>query len=187
MKRSFRLMSAATLGALLTIGGCASTSTQRSTGQTIDDGVITANVKAHLIDNEIVEAGEVNVTTYRGVVQLSGFVDSNEEKAQATKEAQSVEGVKEVRNDLKVQGTNVADRSTGEVIDDATLTAKVKTALIDDELTKAGEINVETHQGVVQLAGFVNTDAERNQATAVARGVAGVKSVRNDLQIKPKS
>jgi hyperosmotically inducible protein len=181
------LISAATLAALLAMGGCASTSTQRSTGQTIDDGVITATVKAHLIDNDIVEAGEVNVTTYRGVVQLSGFVDSNDEKAQATKAAQSVEGVKEVRNDLKVQGTNVADRSTGDVVDDAALTAKVKAALIDDELTKAGEINVETRQGVVQLAGFVNTDAERDQATAVARGVAGVKSVRNDLQIKPKS
>ncbi len=182
------LISAATLiGALFAVGGCASTSTQRSAGQTIDDGVITAKVKAELVDNDIVEAGEVNVTTYRGVVQLSGFVDSNEEKTQATKAAQSVEGVKEVRNDLKVQGTNVADRSTGDVIDDAAVTAKVKTALIDDELTKAGEINVETRQGVVQLAGFVSTDAERDQATAVARGVAGVKSVRNDLQIKPRS
>jgi hyperosmotically inducible protein len=188
MKKSFLRISAATLvGALLAVGGCASTSTQRGAGETIDDGVITAKVKAELIDNDIVEAGEVNVETYRGVVQLSGFVDSNEEKSQATKAAQSVEGVKEVRNDLKVQGTNVADRSTGEVVDDATLTAKVKAALIDDELTKAGEINVETRQGVVQLAGFVNTDAERDQATNVARGVAGVKSVRNDLQIKPKS
>lgn len=106
MKRSFMLISAATLmGALLAVGGCASTSTQRSAGQTIDDGVITAKVKAELIDNDIVEAGEVNVNTYRGVVQLSGFVDSNDEKSQATKAAQSVEGVKEVRNDLEVQGT----------------------------------------------------------------------------------
>lgn len=188
MKRSFNLITVATLlGALLVVGGCASAPAERSTGQTIDDGVITAKVKAELVDNDIVEAGEVNVTTYRGVVQLSGFVDSNDEKSQATKAAQSVEGVKEVRNDLKVQGTNVADRSTGDVIDDAAVTAKVKAALIDDELTKAGEINVETRQGVVQLAGFVNTDAERDQATTVARGVTGVKSVRNDLQIKPKS
>ena len=188
MKHSYIPVSAATLlGALLAVSGCASTRTQRSAGETIDDGVITAKVKAELIDNDIVDAGEVNVNTYRGVVQLSGFVDSNEEKSQATKAAQSVAGVKEVRNDLKVQGTNVADRSTGDVVDDAALTAKVKTALIDDELTKAAEINVETRQGVVQLAGFVNTDAERDRATVVARSVAGVKSVRNDLQIKPKS
>ncbi len=187
MKRTVLLpFAAAVLGALLGLSGCASTNTQRSAGETIDDGVLTAKVKAELIDNDIVEAGEVNVTTYRGVVQLSGFVDSNEEKAQATKAAQSVEGVKEVRNDLKVQGTQVADRSAGDVVDDAGITAKVKTALIDDEMTKASQINVETREGIVQLAGFVNTDAERDRATQVARSVSGVKDVRNDLQIKPK-
>jgi hyperosmotically inducible protein len=115
-------------------------------------------------------------------------VDSNEEKTQATQAAKSVSGVKDVRNDLKVQGegTQVADRSAGAVVDDSALTAKVKTALISDETTKGTQINVETRDGVVQLAGFVNTDAERERATQVARGVSGVKDVRNDLQIKPK-
>jgi hyperosmotically inducible protein len=175
------------LSAALALGGCASTATQRSAGETIDDGVLTGKVKAALIDNDIVEAGEVNVTSYRGVVQLSGFVDSNEEKAQATEAAKSVEGVKEVHNDLKVQGqgTKVADRSAGDVVDDSAITASVKTALIGDELTKGSQINVETRDGVVQLAGFVNTDAERDRATQVARDVTGVKDVRNDLEIKP--
>lgn len=186
MQHTVLPFAATLLGALLCIGGCASTSSQRSTGETIDDGVITAKVKATLIDNDIVEAGEVNVNTYRGVVHLSGFVDNNEEKQQAGQAAKTVEGVKEVRNDLKVQGTQVAERSAGDVIDDAAITAKVKTALIDDELTKASQINVETRAGVVQLGGFVNTDAERDRATQVARSVSGVKEVRNDLQIKPK-
>lgn len=189
MKRKMRLSLLATvLGATLALGGCASTDTQRGTGETIDDAAVTAKVKAALVDNDIVEAGEVNVTTYRGVVQLSGFVDSNEEKTQATQAAKSVSGVKDVRNDLKVQGegTQVADRSAGAVVDDSALTAKVKTALIGDETTKGTQINVETRDGVVQLAGFVNTDAERERATEVARGVSGVKDVRNDLQIKPK-
>ena len=176
------------LGAAFALGGCAATDTQRAAGETIDDGVITGKVKAALIDNDIVEAGEVNVTTYRGVVQLSGFVDTNEEKTQATAAAKSVGGVKEVRNDLKVQGqgTQVADRSAGAVVDDSALTASVKTALIGDATTKGSQINVETRDGVVQLAGFVNTDAERDRATQVARGVSGVKDVRNDLEIKPK-
>ncbi|HSC06320.1 MAG TPA: BON domain-containing protein [Steroidobacteraceae bacterium] len=189
MKRKMRLSLLATvLGATLALGGCASTDTQRGTGETIDDAAVTAKVKAALVDNDIVEAGEVNVTTYRGVVQLSGFVDSNDEKTQATQAAKSVSGVKDVRNDLKVQGegTQVADRSAGAVVDDSALTAKVKTALIGDETTKGTQINVETRDGVVQLAGFVNTDAERERATEVARGVSGVKDVRNDLQIKPK-
>jgi hyperosmotically inducible protein len=189
MKRKMRLSLLATiLGASLALGGCASTDTQRGTGETIDDAAVTAKVKVALVDNDIVEAGEVNVTTYRGVVQLSGFVDSNEEKTQATQAAKSVSGVKDVRNDLKVQGegTQVADRSAGAVVDDSALTAQVKTALIGDETTKGTQINVETRDGVVQLAGFVNTDAERERATEVARGVSGVKDVRNDLQIKPK-
>lgn len=189
MKRKMRLSLFATiLGAGLALGGCASTDTQRGTGETIDDAAITTKVKAALVDNDIVEAGEVNVNTYRGVVQLSGFVDSNEEKTQAAQAAKSVSGVKDVRNDLKVQGegTQVADRSAGAVVDDSALTAKVKTALIGDETTKGTQINVETRDGVVQLAGFVNTDAERERATEVARGVSGVKDVRNDLQIKPK-
>jgi hyperosmotically inducible protein len=99
-----------------------------------------------------------------------------------------VAGVKEVKNDLKVQGqgTQVAERSAGEVVDDSALTAKVKTALIGDDVTKGSQINVETRDGVVQLAGFVNTDAERDRATQVARSVSGVKDVRNDLEIKPK-
>ena len=189
MKPKMRLSLLATiLGASLALGGCASTDTQRGTGETIDDAALTAKVKAALVDNDIVEAGEVNVNTYRGVVQLSGFVDSNEEKTQAAQAAKSVSGVKDVRNDLKVQGegTQVADRSAGAVVDDSALTAKVKTALIGDETTKGTQINVETRDGVVQLAGFVNTDAERERATEVARGVSGVKDVRNDLQIKPK-
>ncbi|HJS21553.1 MAG TPA: BON domain-containing protein [Steroidobacteraceae bacterium] len=189
MKRTMRSAFLATLlGAGLALGGCAATDTQRATGETIDDSVVTAKVKAALIDNDIVEAGEVNVNTYRGVVQLSGFVDSNEEKTQATQAAKSVDGVKEVRNELKVQGegTQVANRSAGAVVDDSALTAKVKTALIGDEVTKGTQINVETRDGVVQLAGFVSTDAERDRATQVARGVSGVKDVRNDLEIKPK-
>ena len=72
-------------------------------------------------------------------MQLNGFVGTQAEKSAATKAAQGVSGVKEVRNNLEVKSTVMADadRSPGEVIDDATITAKVKTALIADETTKA--------------------------------------------------
>ncbi len=72
--------------------------------------------------------------------------------------------------------------SAGEVVDDSVLTAKVKTALIEDPVTKADEINVETYRGVVQLGGFVETAREKSRAAEVARAVSGVKEVRNDLR-----
>ncbi|HJX58415.1 MAG TPA: BON domain-containing protein [Thiobacillus sp.] len=73
---------------------------------------------------------------------------------------------------------------TGQYIDDTVITAKVKAALIEDPLTKAIEINVETFKGVVQLSGFVISQAAADRAVALARGVAGVKSVKNDMRIK---
>lgn len=73
---------------------------------------------------------------------------------------------------------------TGEYIDDSVITTKVKTALINDPTTKALEINVETFKGVVQLSGFVSTQAAINRAVELARGVSGVKSVRNDMRLK---
>ena len=73
---------------------------------------------------------------------------------------------------------------TGQYIDDTVITAKVKAVIFDDSLTKASEVNVETFKGVVQLSGFVSSQAAANRAVELARGVAGVKSVKNDMRIK---
>ena len=73
---------------------------------------------------------------------------------------------------------------TGEYIDDSVITTKVKAALVNDPVTKATEINVETFKGVVQLSGFVSTQGAINRAVELARGVSGVKSVRNDMRLK---
>jgi len=78
-------------------------------------------------------------------------------------------------------------RTAGQTMDDGTITAKVKTALIQDPTTKARDINVDTYQGVVQLSGFVDDKAQRSRAVEVARGVNGVKEVRDNLEIKPAS
>jgi hyperosmotically inducible protein len=77
-----------------------------------------------------------------------------------------------------------SQKGTGEYIDDAVITTKVKAALIENPLTKAYQIEVETYKGVVQLSGFVATQAEANKAVEVARGVQGVTSVKNDIRIK---
>lgn len=69
-------------------------------------------------------------------------------------------------------------------MDDTAITAKVKTAIFNDASLKSAEINVETFKGVVQLSGFVNSEADINRAVSVARGIAGVKSVKNDMRLK---
>lgn len=74
--------------------------------------------------------------------------------------------------------------STGEYIDDTLITAKVKTAIMNDPDISAAEINVETFKGVVQLSGFVSEPADMDRAVVVARGIHGVVSVKSDMRVK---
>lgn len=74
--------------------------------------------------------------------------------------------------------------SVGEYIDDAALTTKVKASILNEPTLKATEINVETFKGDVQLSGFVSNQDMINKAVDVARGVKGVKSVKNDMRVK---
>ena len=73
---------------------------------------------------------------------------------------------------------------TGEYIDDTVITTKVKAEIFKDDSLKSSEINVETFKGVVQLSGFVNSQADIDRAVAVARTVKGVTSVKNNMQVK---
>jgi osmotically-inducible protein OsmY len=74
--------------------------------------------------------------------------------------------------------------SPAEYVDDSVITLKVKTAIFAEESLKSSEVNVETFKGVVQLSGFVNSQADIQRAVAVASEVGGVKSVKNDMQLK---
>lgn len=73
---------------------------------------------------------------------------------------------------------------TGEYFDDSVVTTKVKAAIFNEPSLKSAEINVETYKGVVQLSGFVRTKTDTKKAVEVARSVKGVKSVKNDMQVK---
>jgi hyperosmotically inducible protein len=73
---------------------------------------------------------------------------------------------------------------TGEYVDDTVITTKVKAAILNEPTLKSAEINVETFKGVVQLSGFVSSQAAENKAVEVARTVGGVKSVKNDMRLK---
>jgi osmotically-inducible protein OsmY len=73
---------------------------------------------------------------------------------------------------------------TGEYVDDTVITSKVKTAIFEQPTLKSAEINVETFKGVVQLSGFVSSQANINTAVMTAQHVAGVTSVKNDMRVK---
>jgi osmotically-inducible protein OsmY len=74
--------------------------------------------------------------------------------------------------------------STGEFVDDSVITTKVKALLAEDDFLKSFQISVETRKGIVQLSGFVNSQDAVNKAGQIARGVGGVKSVKNSLIVK---
>jgi osmotically-inducible protein OsmY len=82
------------------------------------------------------------------------------------------------------QPAAAGQQTAGEAVDDAVVTAKVKARLVDDEVTKAYQINVETFKGTVQLSGSVDSEEARSRATELARNVGGVKNVKNSLQIR---
>lgn len=81
-------------------------------------------------------------------------------------------------------GSTDSQSGTGEYFDDTVITGKVKTAIARDPALSSFEINVETLKGAVQLSGFVSTQAEATKAVQLARGVAGVKSVHNDIRLR---
>jgi len=73
---------------------------------------------------------------------------------------------------------------TGEYLDDSVINSKVKAAILHEPTLSSAEINVETFKGVVQLSGFVNSSDDITKAVEMASGVGGVKSVKNDMQLK---
>jgi osmotically-inducible protein OsmY len=83
--------------------GCASTSTKESTGQYVDDSVITTKVKSAILGEPGLKVSEIKVETFKGVVQLSGFVSSRDDINSAIKIASNVDGVKSVENDMQLK------------------------------------------------------------------------------------
>lgn len=91
------------IGLLTSFLGCTSTHKQESTGQYVDDSVITTKVKTAIFNEPTLKSFQINVKTYKAVVQLSGFVDSSQNVTKAGEVAGAVEGVVSVKNDLIVK------------------------------------------------------------------------------------
>jgi osmotically-inducible protein OsmY len=91
------------IAAFALVAGCASTSTQESTGQYMDDSAITAKVKAAIFNDPSLKSAEINVETFKRQVQLSGFVSSSANMDEAVSVARGVGGVLSVKNDMRLK------------------------------------------------------------------------------------
>jgi osmotically-inducible protein OsmY len=97
------LVAAALLGMAITTVGCAGSPTTKSTGDVIDDTTIATKVKAKLIDDPVVKASNIQVETFKGTVQLSGFAATQAEADRAVQLARETTGVKSVKNDIRIK------------------------------------------------------------------------------------
>jgi hyperosmotically inducible periplasmic protein len=150
-------------------------------GTQVDDSVITSSVKSVLLSDELVKSFDLQVETRKGVVQLSGFVDSQAQIDQAVALTRAVAGVTDVENGVTLKGGST---TVGTKIDDATVTGRVKTALLADPDIKSFDISVLTFKGEVQLTGFVNSQAQIDQAGKLASAAEGATGLKNELMIK---
>ena len=150
-------------------------------GTQVDDTVITSSVKSLLLADELVKSFDLQVETRKGVVQLSGFVDSQAQIDQAVSLTRAVAGVTDVENGVTLKGGTT---TVGNKIDDASVTGRVKTALLADKDIKSFDISVLTFKGEVQLTGFVNSQNQIDMATRLASEAQGATSVKNELMIK---
>lgn len=103
MKTINQFLSVVFMALVLIVSGCASTSKEKSTGEYLDDAVITTKVKAAFVEDDQLKATEIQVETFKGVVQLSGFVEDRSHIGEAERVAREVKGVKSVKNDIRVK------------------------------------------------------------------------------------
>lgn len=166
-------------------GLLASASSAQSTAPAkLEDAGTTARVKTALITNKATKAHQINVETFDGVVQLSGFVDSEVARQAAVLAARNVGGVKEVQDRLLIRDAN---RTAGQAIDDTVIAAKLKTELAGAAgLGVASEVVVQVNSGVVELSGFVPTFDQKNCAAEIARRISGVMDVKNNIAVKTR-
>jgi hyperosmotically inducible protein len=150
-------------------------------GTEIDDTVVTAKVKSALLADSAIKSFDLKIETRKGIVQVSGFVDSQAQIAGAVAIAQAVEGVRSVENMLSLKDGKA---TIGNAVDDGIITTKVKSALLADPGMKSFDIAVVTRKGEVQLSGFVDSQAQIDQAISISRKVEGVTAIGNEMSIK---
>ncbi|QKJ85728.1 Osmotically-inducible protein Y [Paramixta manurensis] len=148
----------------------------------MDDSTVTAKAKAALVDDAAIKSTDISVNTHQGVVTLSGFVTSQDQAEKAVALVKNVQGVKSVSDKLHVKdGKNASMKGYA---GDAATTSEIKAKLLADDIVPSRKVKVETNDGVVQLSGSVDSQAQSSRAEGIAKAIEGVKSVKNDLSVK---
>ena len=148
------------------------------------DAWLGMQVKYSLLYNRNVSGIKTDVAVTDGIVTLQGEAENQAQKDLAGEYAKDVEGVKEVKNEMTIAKTsNKTDRTMGEKIDDASITAQVKTAFVFHRSTNAFKTGVETSNGIVTLSGKASSAAGKDMASKVASDVHGVLSVVNNMAL----
>ena len=188
------------LGSLSLVVPTAAVADERTVGEAFDDASITASIKTKLIEDQLTEGFDINVTTKNGVVSLKGGADSQAAKDAATRIAQSTKGVTRVDNQIVVapEGSvarteaNTATLSgevrkganeAGEATEDAWLTTKVKTQLLAEKDIDGSAITVKTDGNVVHLTGVLPSQTMKARAIQVAETTEGVTAVKADTLV----
>ena len=178
-----------TLCTALVVGGALLTGSANALGKAdektpINDSWLTSKTKIALFADARVKGSEINVETTQGVVVIRGKVDSDAAKQAAEGIAKGIDGVKTVKNDLKVVAPS--KREAVEEKDEA-ITARVQKKIAKDSHLKKADIAVQTNAGVVSLTGEVKDITTSANASWTVWFVPGVKSVKNDLMVKEKA
>ena len=164
-----------------TIAPSATVTPPISVGTEIDDTIVTTRVKAAMVGELELKGADVKVETRKGVVQLSGFAETQAQVMRAIAVARAIDGVKDVENGMTLKASEI---TVGNKVDDSVITTKVKSVLLADASIKSFDIATVTSKGVVQLSGFVNNQGQIDQALKLTRAVEGVQSVANEMRIK---
>jgi osmotically-inducible protein OsmY len=153
------------------------------------DSGITTKVKSSFVADDTVKASQIEVTTYNGVVTLTGNVDDVATKERAIQLAKSTQGVVKVVDMLSAREGSATgnapdtDRTLGEVVTDGGITMSVKSRLLEDPLVKGLRIDVDTRDGIVYLTGSVASDVERQKAVQLTKETKGVREVQSNLTL----
>jgi|SRR5579884_669730 len=159
------------------LAGCGSL-TGKIKEERADDATITATIRMKLANDPALHLFRIDVDTHQGVVTLSGALPTEDRKRRAAELAAGVTGVRGVENLLDVGSTRRVDR-----YEDAVIASKITSKLIQNPLTHAHPIDVESEKGKVILTGRVGNQDEKMEAEQIARNTVGVVSVENQLEV----
>jgi osmotically-inducible protein OsmY len=149
------------------------------------DTWISRKVKLTLLFHRNVNSGKTIVEVKDKIVTLKGEASSTAQKELTTEYANDIEGVKEVKNEMSVAAVpEPAERTATEKMDDASVTAQVKTALSNHRSTSSIKTKVETRDGEVQLTGIAKNAAEKSLVTKLVSDIQGVTSVKNQMTVE---